>query len=133
MKKFIARSACTAIFFLALLFNPTLGTEWYIAWETIAAVVFAIAVIFLSGRATLFVWLTVLVVTVALPFVVLGFVGEPVYGSWVASASKVIQHINLSDMIALLPTAAALIATLLYQRRMGPNNSFKPKPLRGSA
>ena len=137
MKRYVVRAALTALFFLVYLLDPIPGSRWYIAWETFAAVAFAIAVVYFSGRGAVFVGLVVALSTIAFPIVILGFVGEQVHGTWSASAVKAMQSIfafgTLYNAAILLPTVAALVAALACQSWLGPNKSLNPKPLRGSA
>ena len=128
MGKLLVRSVVLLAFLAAIFFAPLQGL-WSLAWNTALAVSFGITILYLTGPAPVFVPVSLFTSTALVPFLILCFIGWPVYGSWVASAAKMgaaIYRLNpLRGLELFIPTIVATGLTMSLGRRIGPNNSFK--------
>ena len=119
MKKVTIRAGFVVLLLTAvfLLPSPAHGTLGSALWGTLWAIAFAGGNIYFTGRALLFIPLTVFMLTAVLPFVILCIVGLNAYGSWAASASQVVRQIHQDDPLGglsiFIPTIGATISDWL--------------------
>jgi hypothetical protein len=83
MKTIVIRSSGAVILLVVLLLDPAaIGQPvWRIAWETAASLLFAFAMIYLTGPCRAYALFTVASVTAILPLAVLFAIGQPSYSS----------------------------------------------------
>lgn len=121
MRKIAIRFVLATFFLLALTFlRPDFGGRFVaLLTDSSWAVVFAVAVFKLTGRARMFVPVTVFLLTALLPFLVLCWIGLPSNGTWSASAGAVISSMRRHGLLwgieLLIPT---LISAFLSWRLM---------------
>lgn len=103
------------------------GLAASLLWGTVLALAFAYATTRFVGRSTYFILVTVLLVTVAFPFVILCWIGVPVYHSWRASAGNVaIMMLTLNpfhSLYMLVPGIAVAGFGYFDGRRAGPSSA----------
>ena len=137
MKKIIVRLGLLALYVLVALLNLTILPRSYDFWSCGLAAAFAVAVVFFTGRTSLFVLMPVFVVTCFIPIAALTAMVRPAYDSWTASVSGLTSEILTSNPLhgleLILPLLTAIISLILTVRWRGTNNSLKSKSLRGPA
>ena len=115
MKHAAIRTLLIVLFFCASLFlspaeQPAGATLWAMLWS----VLFAVCVVYWTGRSWLFVLVTGFVIYALFPFVMLCFIGRPVYGSWLASATTVMSYMQRDNPLVIFQmTVPAVLATIV--------------------
>jgi hypothetical protein len=129
MKKLAIRLGLLLALLVAFILDPFHGQVGVLLWGTITASVFAFAVIFLAGRAPIFIVTALIAVTVAFPLVILCAIGLPAYGSWSKSAAQLVHNMRVYDpyhgLYMLVPTFVAIVLMSLIGRYISPNNSVR--------
>ena len=129
MKKLIIRIALLLVYLPTTAFGPFTDFVSVIWWDTLVALAFALAAIYLTGRAYFFVPITVAIVTVSMLFVTLCAIGMTVFNTWSNSATHVVHNlIHLNPYYTLylfLPTVITILFVRLVGRKLVPNNSSK--------
>lgn len=122
MKKFFIRSALFLVFMAAALLNLTLIPRCYDVWSGGLAACFAIAVIFFTGRANIFILSTVFIATCVIPVAAIISLIRPLHGSWKESISNLASELwtfnPLHGFELIIPTLAAAISIFLMRRLM---------------
>jgi hypothetical protein len=121
------RMALIVLLFLALDLNPLPGRAGVILWDVLCTVTFAVCVVHWTGRAWFFVLATVFAMCVLLPVIVLGFIGESVYGSWSASVAKVIANARADGLLGAFQWFGSMVLATVAAWTYG---RFKPMRVR---
>lgn len=123
MRIIAIRFVLAAAFFFALIFSTTEsgGQITSLLIDSILSAVFTLAVLKFTGRAYVFVPLTVFAFTALFPFAVLCRIGIPSYGTWSASANAVLSSMRSHGLLwggeMFVPTlVSAFLAWFLFQR-----------------
>jgi hypothetical protein len=129
MKRIAILTLLIVLFLCAYLFlspadQPTGSTLWATLWS----VVFGVCVVHWTGRSWLFVFGTAFAICAAFPFAMLCFIGRPVYGSWLASATTVMSYIQRDNPLGvfqlIVPAVfAAIVAWSLGRRALTVHSS----------
>jgi hypothetical protein len=129
LKTLAIRSALLSAFILALLFGSFESSAGDIIWTTVMATAFTFAVIYLTGRARIFISTALVAITAAAPFAILCRIALPGHGTWSASAEYVaynIFHFNtLHGLELFIPSAVAIVLMLAFGHRAGPTGAQK--------
>jgi hypothetical protein len=104
-------------------FNGILGAT---LWDTFAALTFAFAILYFTGKASIFVPAVVLLVSLVFPLVILCEIGLLMYHSWPESAKNVVHNLltlnPYHSFYMLIPTITATILIRFVGKRVGPNS-----------
>jgi hypothetical protein len=137
MKKIFASATTFFAYLVALLvyFFVFQQTGDVIIPASLAAL-FSIAALFFIGRAYVFVLSSVFFLTVVLPIAFLTITIRPLEDSYSAAFFSLIANLwtlPMHGLVVLLPLLVSAVVMTVGSWWLGPNNSFKPNPLRGSA
>jgi hypothetical protein len=123
MRKIAIRIVLALLFWFALLFlslplNGPIGAQLA---DSFWVVIFTIAVLRLTGRAHVFVPVTVFIFTALYPFIILCWIGLPTERTWSASAyavmSSIYNHMPLWGGELFIPTLVAAVMLWHLGRR----------------
>jgi len=131
MKKLAIRIGLVCAYLIVSVLVPFNGFVAILLWNIAAALAFVFTTIYFTGPAPIFTATIVLVVTAALPFVILCEIGMPMYHSWPASVKGVVHSLLILNpyhsLYMLAPTITTIIVGCFFGGA-GPNNSVRDFP-----